>query len=132
MLIDTSGLFSYLHVREANHGEAVRKMAEAPFRLTHNYVIAELVALAVVRGFAREPLLDFLADLEREDVGIEFVFIGPKLHSDAVELLRRRPDKTWSLCDAASFMLMAERGIHEALTTDHHFEQAGFARLLRP
>ena len=107
-------------------------MAEAPFRLTHNYVIAELVALALVRGFAREPLLDFLADLESDDVAIELVFIGPKLHSDAVDLLRRRPDKSWSLCDAVSFMLMAERGIHEALTTDHHFEQAGFARLLRP
>ena len=93
MLLDTSGLFSYLHVGEANHAEAVRQMAEAPFRLTHNYVIAELVALALVRGFAREPLLDFLADLESDDVAIELVFIGPKLHSDAVDLLRRGPTK---------------------------------------
>ncbi len=47
-------------------------------------------------------------------------------------LLKSRPDKEWSLVDAASFVVMRERGIHEALTTDHHFEQAGFARLLKP
>ena len=41
-------------------------------------------------------------------------------------------DKTYSLCDAVSFLLMRERGITEALTTDRHFEQEGFVRLLQP
>jgi predicted nucleic acid-binding protein len=47
-----------------------------------------------------------------------------------VGLLRARPDKTYSLCDAVSFVLMRERGVAEALTTDRHFEQEGFRRLL--
>jgi predicted nucleic acid-binding protein len=34
------------------------------------------------------------------------------------------------LCDAVSFVLMERFGIAEALTTDHHFEQAVFRRLL--
>jgi hypothetical protein len=29
-------------------------------------------------------------------------------------------------------VLMHDRGITEALTTDHHFEQDGFVRLLKP
>jgi len=37
--------------------------------------------------------------------------------------VQARQDKTYSLCDAVSFVLMRERGIHEALTTDKHFEQ---------
>src|SRR5439155_1580181 len=34
--------------------------------------------------------------------------------------------------DAVTFLLMTQFGETEALTTDHHFEQAGFIRLLEP
>jgi predicted nucleic acid-binding protein len=61
---------------------------------------------------------------------LEVVWVGEKLHTAATRLLRRRPDKAYSLCDAVSFVLMRERSITEALTTDHHFEQEGFIRLL--
>ena len=46
-------------------------------------------------------------------------------------LLQNRPDKNWSLCDAVSFELMSDFGVTEALTTDHHFEQAGFRAIMR-
>jgi uncharacterized protein len=42
-----------------------------------------------------------------------------------------RPDKEWSLTDCISFILMQDRGITDALTGDHHFEQAGFNVLLK-
>jgi len=44
----------------------------------------------------------------------------------AWRLWEDRPDKDWSLVDCASFVVMRELGISEALTTDRHFEQAGF------
>ena len=50
---------------------------------------------------------------------------------EALDLYASRPDKAWSLTDCASFRLMGERGISEALSHDHHFEQAGFKALLR-
>jgi predicted nucleic acid-binding protein len=34
--------------------------------------------------------------------------------------------------DCASFAVMQSEGLLEALTTDHHFEQAGFQALLLP
>ncbi len=49
----------------------------------------------------------------------------------ANQLLHKRLDKTYSLCDAWSFVLMRERDETEALTTDQHFEQEGFVRLLK-
>ncbi len=42
-----------------------------------------------------------------------------------------RPDKDWSLTDCTSFIVMNEFNISNALTGDHHFEQAGFRALLK-
>lgn len=44
---------------------------------------------------------------------------------------QERPDKEWGLTDCVSFVIMTERKISAALTTDVHFEQAGFQVLLR-
>lgn len=41
-----------------------------------------------------------------------------------------RRDKDWSLTDCISFVVMQEHGLTDALTSDRHFEQAGFRRLL--
>jgi predicted nucleic acid-binding protein len=53
------------------------------------------------------------------------------LHLKAIELYSQRPDKEWSLTDCVSFITMQEHGLAEALTGDHHFEQAGFVALLK-
>ena len=50
---------------------------------------------------------------------------------EAVNFYKDRPDKEWGLTDCASFLIMKEKGIVEALTHDHHFVQAGFQALLR-
>ncbi len=63
---------------------------------------------------------------------LELAWIDSKQHQEAMNLLDRRLDKTYSLCDAVSFVLMRERQISEALTTDKHFVQEGFVRLLEP
>jgi predicted nucleic acid-binding protein len=36
-----------------------------------------------------------------------------------------------TICDCVSFNVMHQEGIMEALTTDHHFEQAGFVALIK-
>ena len=61
---------------------------------------------------------------------LELVWIDENQHNRAMNLLKSRLDKTYSLCDAVSFVIMRERGISDALTTDKHFEQEGFIKLL--
>jgi predicted nucleic acid-binding protein len=57
--------------------------------------------------------------------------VDPTLDAQAWQLFAERTDKEWSLVDCASFVVMRQRGILEAFTTDHHFEQAGFVCLLK-
>jgi predicted nucleic acid-binding protein len=129
MLLDTSGLLCLHHRAEPLHQTARDAYRSARGRLTRGYVLAEFVALAQARRIPRAAALAFIVDLAANP-DIEVVWVGGALHGRAVDLLRTRSDKTYSLCDAASFILMRERGVAEALTTDRHFEQEGFRRLL--
>jgi predicted nucleic acid-binding protein len=62
---------------------------------------------------------------------VETVHIDATLDDRAWRHIKGRQDKEWSLVDCASFVVMQELGITEALTSDHHFEQARFVRLLK-
>ncbi len=70
-------------------------------------------------------------DTIRSTPYLEIIYVDTNLDAAAWAFLKARADKDWSLVDAVSFLVMEQRGITEALTTDHHFEQAGFTRLLK-
>src|SRR5262245_60255789 len=61
---------------------------------------------------------------------VEIVPASSQLFPAALALYRSRADKDWGLTDCASFVVMSERGLAEALTTDEHFRQAGYRVLL--
>jgi predicted nucleic acid-binding protein len=129
MLIDTSGLLCLYHRSEPFHERACAAYATAGQRLTHDYVLAEFVALANARRLPRTAALEFAIDLI-DNPDIETVWVDELLHREAMSLLQARSDKSYSLADAVSFVLMRQNDLDEALTTDHHFEQEGFRRLL--
>jgi len=129
MLLDTSRLLCLIDKREPRQERAVDMYDRARVRLTHNYILAELVALGNSRGVPRQAVLEF-SDQLFTDGEVELIWVDEALHRQALDLLFARPDKTYSICDAVSFVLMRERGETEALTTDRHFEQEGLARLL--
>jgi uncharacterized protein len=130
MLLDTSGLLCLQYKIEPLHTQALIEYQKADNHLTHSYIISEYVALANARRFPRLSALTFVVDL-LDTPDIEVVWVDELLHREAVELLLARQDKSYSLCDAVSFVLMRQRGIVNALSTDKHFEQEGFNRLLR-
>lgn len=132
---DTSGLGNLINPRErfytlAAHIYRERRVQGYLF-FTTNYVVAELVALMTSPlRIPRATTINFIEGLKTSPY-VEVVHVDETLDAQAWQLLRQRPDKTWSLVDCVSFVLMRERGIGDALTTDHHFEQAGFTRLLK-
>jgi predicted nucleic acid-binding protein len=62
---------------------------------------------------------------------LQLVRVNQQIENAAWELLKQRLDKNWSLVDATSFIIMQQLEITNALTSDHHFDQAGFVRLLK-
>jgi predicted nucleic acid-binding protein len=133
MLLDTSGLLAYLAEHDAAHADAVKLYSAASYHLLHSYVLAELVAVCQARRVNRRQSLQFQSDLvDLAGTDIDIVWVDEPLHVAGLTLLQQRLDKTYSLCDAVSFVIMREKGIVEALTTDHHFEQEGLVRLLKP
>lgn len=65
------------------------------------------------------------------DVNIEISPLSSELFIKAFQLYSNRADKEWGLTDCLSFVVMADRGIREALTSDEHFQQAGYRALMR-
>jgi uncharacterized protein len=135
VFIDTSGWGSFFVSSEPFHADAVayvrRWRSDGTRLITTNYVLAELTALFTRPLRLPRPFLLRVADTLRSESWVEIVHIDPSLDAQAWALLKQRPDKEWSLADAASFLVMRQRGITEALTGDHHFDQAGFIRLLK-
>jgi predicted nucleic acid-binding protein len=113
------------------HNAAAIRAAEALTSrlLTRHYVLIEVTDALSAPRF-RADVAEFLRDLA-SDSGIEIIGPDISLYDRGLDLYARRLDKAWSLTDCISFVVMTERGLTEALTGDHHFEQAGFLALLR-
>lgn len=126
---DTSFFIAFANERDENHNKAVEiATTNRGSILTTDFVILEL-GNYFSRVGDRESFLALLPDLQNER---DLVVPGSReLMEQGIDLYGKRLDKSWSLTDCTSFLVMEEFGIVEALTTDHHFEQAGFAILLK-
>jgi predicted nucleic acid-binding protein len=132
---DTSGWAAWADSSERFHSLAVVAFEEVWHQrgrvVTTNFVLAELTALLTRPMRVPKPQqIQLLGDIRR-DSGVAVVCVDAALEAAAWHLWQARPDKEWTLVDCASFVVMQQRGLTEALTTDHHFEQAGFVRLLK-
>jgi uncharacterized protein len=135
LFVDTSGWASLFIPTESFHTQASQYFARAQQQhqtlTTTNYVVAELVALLGSRQRAPRNQIFQYIDSVKTAPFVELVHLDAATDAIAWELCKGRLDKAWSLVDCTSFIVMQQLGIQEALTTDQHFEQAGFIRLLK-
>jgi len=85
---------------------------------------------ALAKQKYRQAAVKLLRAIE-QDTLIQIVSLSEELYQNAFRLYQDRRDKEWGLTDCISFVVMRERGITDALTTDEHFDQSGFRALLR-
>jgi hypothetical protein len=135
LFADTSGWGCLADSNQKHHALAAmiyRKARQQQRQVvTTNYILAELAALmSSPLHLPRPSIIAFLEGIKNSPY-VDVIHVDQSLDEKAWELMEQRLDKDWSLVDCASFVLMQQHGITEALTTDHHFEQAGFVRLLK-
>jgi predicted nucleic acid-binding protein len=128
---DSSFYVALVISRDSNHAEA-KRVAES---WTGSVVTTEYVLIEVANHLSgssqhRERFGRLLADLDA-DANTHIVESSHDMWRRGMNLYLQRPDKEWSLTDCISFVVMEEQGLKESLTADHHFEQAGFVRLLQ-
>jgi predicted nucleic acid-binding protein len=127
---DTFYFIALLSPNDQRHGRTKQLARELKARyLTTDWVMTE-VADALSRGRVRHQVAPLIRRL-RESPVWEIIPFSRDQFDGALEFHSRHQDKEWTLTDCASFLVMQERGITEALTGDHHFEQAGFTALLK-
>lgn len=128
LFVDTSGWIPLADPKDRSHDAMASALHDAVQRkrpiVTTNLVVAE-THLLIMRRFSAAAALSFLKEAIRAPIVV--VTSSPE-HEEAAqrEWLERYHDQDFSLTDAVSFAVMAERGIREVLALDHHFAIAGF------
>jgi predicted nucleic acid-binding protein len=131
LFADTFYFLALLNPSDEAHARAVAFTTENQFHLvTTAWVLTELADALAGSEAGRKEFLATLGDLQA-DAGAAIIPADESLMSQGIGLYAQRLDKQWSLTDCISFVAMTQRGLSEALTGDHHFEQAGFLALLK-
>lgn len=132
VFIDTTAWIALLDDTDMLHQPTLQVMQTLRQRQTP-LVTTELVVIEMGNALAAPTMrMRTIAFLDRLRRNPDLTIIEASEHLIAAgwELYRQRPDKAWGLIDCTSFVVMQQRGLHEACTADHHFEQAGFVCLL--
>lgn len=131
--LDTAYIYALVNTRDQWHRQAVQWQRKLTLE-QRTLVTTELILVEIADGLAAVKFRTQAAQIIKTLQSSPFVQVVPsstRLLNDALELYRQRADKDWGLTDCASFITMGERELSEALTTDEHFQQAGFRALLR-
>jgi predicted nucleic acid-binding protein len=132
VFLDTSYLIALEASDDQHHMAAQHHWKEfsrqLPMLVTTSYVFDEVVTFFNSRGM----------HLKAVEIGrrlltsptVHLVQIDEELFQGGWLYFVERTDKTYSLTDCISFILMEQDEIREALSFDRHFDQAGFVRLV--
>ena len=133
VFLDASYAIALSSVKDQYHQQAVmlsEKLETEEARLLTTRAVILEIGNALSKQRYRSAAIELLTSLA-EDPTVEIVTLSEELFERAFRFYQSRQDKEWGITDCISFVVMQERGLTEALTTDEHFLQAGFRALLK-
>jgi predicted nucleic acid-binding protein len=132
LFVDTSGLYALADrrdpLRTRAQQEVLARVSSGSRLVLTDYVIDEACTLAKARAGSQAALE--LLRLFETSAGFRVEWVGPDRFEIAKRYFRKHADHGYSFTDCTSFVVMQEMHLREALTSDHHFVEAGFRGLL--
>ena len=134
VFVDTAAWIALLNIDDVWHQAAHRVRSYLVDKnylfLTTDFVLIE-VADALCLPRYKKKTVNFLRNIYQLKSTI-VIPLNQELFQLGLSLYEKRLDKDWGLTDCINFVVMEREGIVEEFTSDKHFEQAGFVRLLTP
>jgi predicted nucleic acid-binding protein len=128
VFLDTNYIIALENIAEQNHHRAVEHWLQFDKRYT----------MLVTTSFVFDEVVTFLNSRNQHNTAVRigntllnsnsilFIHINEELFRKGWQYFQKHTDKTYSLTDCISFLVMKQREILSALTFDKHFQQAGF------
>ena len=133
VFVDTAAWLALVNKSDSAHQKA-RTVRDALLKVHIQFVVTNYVMVEIANALCkvpqRETAVKLINSIEMTK-NIQIVEIDKEIYKEAWQVYSTYLDKDWSLTDCMSFVVMREKGITEAFTTDKHFEQAGFNILLK-
>lgn len=134
VFVDTAAWLALINSRDALHSQSIqvreRLQKEKAFLITTDFVLLEL-ADALSSSKIRKKTIAYIQQIKQVN-RLTVLPVSNELFQKGWLLYCKRLDQDWGLTDCISFVVMAQEDINVAFTSDRHFQQAGFQRLLDP
>ena len=132
VFVDTSGFYALLAQQDDQHEKANdilrRSSIDKRTFVTTDYVLDEAATLLLARGL--DHIVESMFEAVLQSKACKVVWMDAELFYRTKVFFLKHKDHPWSFTDCSSFLVMKDLGLHEALTKDKHFIQAGFKALL--
>ena len=128
IFLDTGYIIALEASDDQNHKASLQHWSffskNLPILFTTSYIFNETVTFFNNRGHHQKSV-EIGTNLLKS-LSIRFTHVDQALFQEGWTYFKKHSDKTYSLTDCISFVLMKRLAIKAALTFDNHFIQAGF------
>ena len=131
--LDTAFAIALISPNDAFHEKALELanlVEQTKSRLVTTRAVVIEIGNALSKQSLRKSAVELIDSMEGDET-VTIVSVSDEIYNDAFRLFRSRLDKEWGLTDCISFVVMKQQKITNALTTDQHFQQAGFVVLMK-
>jgi len=133
VFLDTTFAIALSNQADVFHKKAVQladQIEAAGILLVTTQLVLVRISNALSRQQHQQAAISLLESINT-DPNVETIPLSESIYHDAYKLSFNDANKRWDMVDSISFVVMRERGIKDALTTNPHFQQMGYCALLR-